>query len=78
MPYPDNFSIARYDEAQGRDDDGRAEREFLSAQIDKHGWPLMEALNSACTGNAAVDALCYELGAALDKALTEIKRTGDL
>lgn len=77
MPYPDGFTMARYDAAQGRDDDGRAELAFLDQSIDKHAWALIEALRSVELRDMALTDMCNDAAEALETALTAIKRRGD-
>lgn len=78
MPYPDGFTFARYDAAQGRDDDGRAELAFLDQSIDRHGWALIEALRSVEVRDTALTDMCHDAAETLERQLTAIKLRGDL
>ena len=77
MPYPDGFTFARYDAAQGRGDDGRAELAFLDQTIDRHAWALIAALRDIETRDTALTDMCHDAAEALETALVAIKRRGD-
>ena len=77
MPYPDGFSFARYDAAQGVGDMD-ADLIFLGEQFDKHAWALIAALREIETRDSAINDMAHDLAEVLEKGCAAIKLRGDL
>lgn len=75
MSYPDNFSSAKLDAAQGRDDDHDDGAEYATvtgALTALH--PLSELLQTIETTDAAFNVTCWELGEDIEDTIAKIRR----
>lgn len=73
MPYPDNFSIVRYDAAQGRDtDDDFSEETWISDALDVlHNGA--DKLASVEHSNGRLTDECHEVATAIWEAISRVK-----
>lgn len=79
MPFPDDFSFARYSEVwDSPDADDRAEADILATAFVTHGIPLVVALQGAEFSDTHLNDMCRELAKHIETQLAEIKRRGDL
>lgn len=75
MPYPDNFSTAKYNAAQGRDDtiDDRAEYAAVTGALTAL-HPLSELLQGIETTDASFNCVCWELGEDIEDTIAKLRR----